>query len=404
VTMSDDGLFAGLPAPERGKLAIYVFGPGIGESQVVALPDGRWIVVDTCKHDDVVLPLALLRHFGVSTLDLLVVTHPDRDHYRGLQELISSVDVQRLWRYPGFHQRRPVLARLCELYPESVVFAELRAAENAMASLRKAKRSCDAAIATMPWPPEQLGAPYEVTCIAPCQEDQAYENEQLAKLLSITKDGVALDDRVKRFILGKARGIDGKGNPLSLAIVVRWQGTAILLGGDVEAPDDEPSRGWNGVLAELAQDWPKSLDLLKGLRVVKVSHHGSWGAFCEEAWRLHAETEPVDVAMVTPFRGTGNNPPPHVKTFQALGRFAQQVILTSPPDAPTCWDRLTDPPADHGSWTRITGAGWVRADVPSGLGSAACVAVTIDSASAVSVALLRQGALFRLPTARGVGI
>ena len=38
--------FAGLPGPQQDKLTLYIFGPGFGESQVAALPDGRWLVVD----------------------------------------------------------------------------------------------------------------------------------------------------------------------------------------------------------------------------------------------------------------------------------------------------------------------------------------------------------------------
>ncbi len=65
MTADSAALFADLPRPERDKITLYVFGPGVGESQVVALPDGKWIVVDTCKSDDVVLPLARLKHFEV---------------------------------------------------------------------------------------------------------------------------------------------------------------------------------------------------------------------------------------------------------------------------------------------------------------------------------------------------
>lgn len=378
-----ESLFGGLPRPERGKLTIYVFGPGVGESQVVALPDGRWVVVDTCEHNGVVLPSALLDHFDVRAVDLLVVTHPDRDHYKGLPHLLSasraggSLDVRVLWRYRGFHTRRNVLAKLCALDASNKRrFAELLAADDAMDRVGRG-RVFEAALDTMPWSGRGgADAGYEVTCIAPCQRDQAYEGEQLAKLLHVARDGIALDERAERFLLGKARGVDGKGNPLSLALAIRWGSIGVLLGGDVEAPMDA-ERGWNGVLATLAQEWPKSPDLLRSLKIVKVSHHGSKGAFSEAAWKLHAEARPVDLAIITPFRGS-SNPPPHRETLSNLGRFAAQVALTSEPS----------------SWGKLTDAGWVRIDAPRGPGNAACVAVTLDGASSLSVQASEQGAVF----------
>lgn len=379
-----ESLFGGLPRPERGKLTIYVFGPGVGESQVVALPDGRWVVVDTCEHKGVVLPSALLDHFDVRAVDLLVVTHPDRDHYKGLPQLLSGsrvggpLDVRVLWRYRGFHTRRKVLARLCALDASNKRrFAELLAAEDAMARVGRG-RVFEAVLETTSWPLGRKGADagYEVTCIAPCPGDQAYEGEQLEKLFRLARGGIALDERVERFLLGKASGIDGKGNPLSLALAIRWGSIGVLLGGDVEAPMDA-DRGWNGVLATLAQEWPKSPDLLRSLQLVKVSHHGSKGAFSEAAWKLHADARPVDLAIVTPFRGSGN-PPPHRETLSDLGRFAARVALTSEPS----------------SWGKVTDAGWVRIDAPRGPGNAACVAVTLDGASALNVRTSDQGAVF----------
>ncbi|HSO00106.1 MAG TPA: hypothetical protein VLS89_17555 [Candidatus Nanopelagicales bacterium] len=384
MTAADPLRFEGLPRPELGKMTIYVFGPGVGESQVVALPDGRWIVVDTCEHDNVVLPRALLDHFEVRTVDLLIVSHPDRDHYKGLPRLLAGpeegqpqpLDVKLLWRYRGSHARRHVLAKLCADDPSNQGrFAELREAEKAMERLGRGTTQCEAALETEQWP-SRAGANYEVTCIAPCQADQTYETEQWVKLFKLSKNGLQLDDRVERFLRGKARGLDGKGNPLSLAIVIRWGSVGVLLGGDVEASSDV-DRGWNGVLAALAKDWPKNLDLLRDLHVVKVSHHGSKGAFSEAAWRLHAEARPVDLAIVTPYQG-GSNPPPHRETFRGLARFAARVALTSEPSA----------------WGKVTDAGWVRINAPTGPGKAACVALTLDGTSPPEVWTSEQGAVF----------
>lgn len=41
MTKSQAHAFDGLSAPIAGTLTVYVIGPGYGESQVIALPDGR---------------------------------------------------------------------------------------------------------------------------------------------------------------------------------------------------------------------------------------------------------------------------------------------------------------------------------------------------------------------------
>lgn len=394
MTASGRALFDGLPAPAAGKLILYVLGPGVGESQVVSLPDGRWMVVDTCKQGDITLPLALLRHFGAKAIDLLVISHPDRDHYKGLPEIVAGIDVKLLWRYRGFHQRRPLLAKLCKLDPANKLLADLRSAEEAMARLVAEQKGFEVGIETLEWPGHGSASPYRVSCIAPCPQDLRHESEELAKLFKLGPSGISLAPAAQQLLLGKSGSIDGKGNPLSLALVIRWGGIGILLGGDVEAPSDA-SRGWRGVLRVLGQEWPRSLDLLRNLTLVKLSHHGSIGAFCEDAWRFHAQDAPAHVAIVTPFRGGGNSPPQR-ETFRALKGLVRTVALTAAPV-----DGSGD--AEFDPWERITGEGWVRIHAVQGPGAAPCVAVVVDGASAASVTLSTPAAGFEIPAMPATG-
>jgi beta-lactamase superfamily II metal-dependent hydrolase len=70
-------------------LHLWLFGPGIGESQVLRLPGNYWMVVDSCVGGEVVLPLELLRECEVEALHLLVLTHPHADHYQGLEQIMT---------------------------------------------------------------------------------------------------------------------------------------------------------------------------------------------------------------------------------------------------------------------------------------------------------------------------
>ena len=121
MTKSLANVFDGLSAPKPGTLTIYVIGPGYGESQVVALPDGRWMVVDCCRYDGVHWTVELLRHLEVKDVDLFCLTHPDEDHYKGVPEgapLVRSHPYPRrtpLYDIRATHSTRVQLHRLCRL-------------------------------------------------------------------------------------------------------------------------------------------------------------------------------------------------------------------------------------------------------------------------------------------------
>jgi len=361
--------FIGLPAPQKGKLTLYVFGPGFGESQVVALPDGRWMVIDSCAHDQVNLPLELLRHFDAQAIDLLAITHPDLDHYRGLPELIAAFEgrVKRLWRYPGFQTARDIILYLEREESSNKSFGEMRRMHDAMLPLMKSGRGREAVYDTrlLPEPDD-----YRVYSIGPCPQEKTYEGEQLGKLFQRVSEGEKLTNEQKRWLMGEA-------NRLSLAIVIWWGEIGILLGGDVESDDKSPDRGWPGILAVMNED--ETLGLIEGLRIVKIPHHGSQGAFSERAWKHHASKGPVELAVATRFN-RGSNPPPQPSGLDKLLPYAQKLALTSPPG---------------GDFSPVTAAGWVRvSQASSGSGNAACVAITLEPASPSALALSTQAALF----------
>ena len=364
-------LFEGLPAPATGSLTIYVFGPGFGESQVVALPDGRWMVVDSCVHHGVNLPLELLRHFEVPAIDLLAVTHGDLDHYKGLPEVVAHGNVKYGWRCPGLQTAREILLDLEKTEPEPG-FAEALRMLDALDPLMK-KNSFPPVFLVREY---RRGSGYKITAVAPCSAELAYDKQYVSRLFKRLKRGEKLTRDEKRQLMGEA-------NRLSLALVVWWNSVGILLGGDVEHDQANPDRGWGGVIRELTEDG--QLSLIQGLRMVKTAHHGSDGAFSEEAWACHAAGDLVELAVVTRFN-RGKNPPPHASGLAGIQRYARQLVLTSEPS---------------GGWQHAVGEQWVRVAHPAGPGAAACVAITLSQSPPATVALSSQAALFQAALPQG---
>jgi beta-lactamase superfamily II metal-dependent hydrolase len=101
-------------------LSLYLLGPGVGESIVLVMPDDRVVVVDSCERAGTNIPARLLTELQIKQIDLLIVTHPDLDHVKGLTELLAFSPA-RVWRYP-FALLREILATLVD--------ARLRASES----------------------------------------------------------------------------------------------------------------------------------------------------------------------------------------------------------------------------------------------------------------------------------
>lgn len=74
---------------------------GQGDSHLIKAPSGRYFLVDAgdnSKQDsgkDIIVPF--LHHIGVSKLDALIITHPDKDHFGGAKSILKMFPVKELW-------------------------------------------------------------------------------------------------------------------------------------------------------------------------------------------------------------------------------------------------------------------------------------------------------------------
>lgn len=292
---------------------------------VLAFPDGRWVVVDSCVAQGDCLPLALLRHLDAPQVDLVIVSHPDLDHINGLPALLDAYPPGMLWRYPAATMVRDFLARWCRGCRGDRRLRELFEANERMERLERANRARDGFYGISHWPRPDAG--YRVHCIAPTQHDLCRMRSQWRRVIEWSGATPQLAAPFQNYLLGKRSRLPDRPNAVSLAVVVEWGGFKVLLAGDVENGTNAVESGWSGVL-QLLED-AEQLTLLRTLDAVKVAHHGSNGAFWPDAWRLHTDGRRVSVAMIAPFnRGAPRNPP-HVTALRNLRRRADRLIVTS---------------------------------------------------------------------------
>lgn len=332
--------------PTIGSLTTYVIGPGIGESQIVVLPDNRVIVVDSCMEKDANLVERLLDDLGLGSIDLLVITHPDLDHIRGLADLIRRFSPNTVWRHPIDLERELVMAAL-ELDPGNARLEELREAADALEDLLAATgRVCTVNASTRSWSP--TGAAYRVHCLAPTHFDQERGRGIATDLLRRTKGKNAwtVTEAFRRRLEGTSP-LRVRGNALSLGVLIEWGSQRVLLSGDIENGLASPHSGWKGVLRLLDDDG--NLGLVTDVAVVKVAHHGSSGAFHDAAWQLHAKSAPT-IGLVAPFSPSSL---PDGATLSTLRSFCRELGATIDPGNLSAraiaagWKTITTAPIPH---------------------------------------------------------
>ncbi len=83
-------------AKETGKLSVKVYDIGQGDSIFIQTPGGYHILVDGGPDDKVLDYLNQDLGLGDRTIDLLISTHPDADHLKGLIDTIRNFNVKTL--------------------------------------------------------------------------------------------------------------------------------------------------------------------------------------------------------------------------------------------------------------------------------------------------------------------
>jgi hypothetical protein len=322
----------GLPTPRRDRLTLYVLGPGFGESIVVALPDGLCMVVDSAvapggEH----LTLALLDALGLRDIHLLVLTHPDADHIAGADRLFDRARVHALWRYPAGSLVRDLIATFHRSRPDDSRMEALQKLHDAIERhVRSGLEVTQMGAHDTAWiPPSEA---YEVRSIAPTTYDRMRMEDQFQYLLQTDGAGdPALSERLRDTLAGGRRWGDHP-NTVSGAVTVWWGGVGVLLAGDVENGTKHRQSGWAGVLDRLRGNGttqPDRTHRVRDLAMVKVAHHGSEGAYHDDAWALHAASRPVPVSVITPFDRQAN-PPPHDLPLGALRGRTTTLSITAP--------------------------------------------------------------------------
>lgn len=299
-------------------LQVHVFGNGSGESIIVGLPGGGWGVVDcfapSLRDPADNVAAAWLHRRRVTELEFLCLTHPHRDHYRGMSRLMTEFGVKRFWRFGTSapeDRRLALLSRARAMWSRSGDAIE--SADELLQILALARRrrqdprwGLDSEsrlvnlqpLLTVPATAERQAC--EVWGIAPSTASVASYEEALERAFS----------RGGRVIAGQSRL---RHNMVSVALLVEYGASRVLLGGDVE------TLGWQRAVERVS---PARL----ASSAVKVSHHGSSTGYCHGLWpAISVGARPV--AVVTPFY---EHELPQADALKHIASHSRRVISVCP--------------------------------------------------------------------------
>lgn|GEM_PF-2074475 len=369
-----------LAPPDGDRLIIYVLGSGYGESQVVLFPgpERRCMVVDSCRKTrrGKNLTASLLRKLEVKKIDLLVLTHSDEDHIGGAPELIDDFNPDLLWHSDFVGTMRGLVAKWLRAKPGNKRYLELQSTIERIEWLAERDRTDLVHWNTRPWEHQPSGC--IVQAVAPphsLSATRAFGLDNIVRL-NETKNWI-IPDEGQRTLNGPQSPGDHP-NSLSIALSIQWLSHRILLCGDVETPQ------WKSVITKLRRGDGHRLDLLRELDVVKIAHHGSNDAFCDEAWRLHLENKQDGevIVPVTPFNQKAKLPD-DVTLENLRERYVRLAITT---DVGGAFDR-----AKSSQWELIT------ASAPMCIDGQCMVVVTLHRDGSRSIQATRDAGLFSCP-------
>lgn len=293
--------------PGKQEIEVTLMGPGYGETVVVHLGDGVWIVVDSCPgHDGRPQALTYLDRLGIDVsrqVRLVVATHWHDDHIRGMAKVVARCRAAVFCCSGALREKEFLMAvAALEEREPSDVGSGVRELYEVFRVLQDSKRTAKMALADRTL--LRFGGS-EVLALSP-------DDSRFRDFLRTVGQLVVATPRPKR------RMATPRANAVSVVLHVRTGDTEVLLGGDLERG------GWEAVLHNENRRQVRA-------GIFKIPHHGSGNADEPRVWDTMLSGEPR--AVLAPWNRGGRALPttadvrrillrtPHAWASARQGRF-----------------------------------------------------------------------------------
>ena len=262
--------------PADDEIELTLFGPGYGESAVLHIGGGVWVIVDSCMGtEETPRPLEYLTEIGIDpgrAVELIVASHWHDDHIRGMAQLVETCGKAAFCCASALCQEEFLVA---------VGALEGRSFSAAGSGVREVHRVFSRLV--------EVGASPTLA---------------VANRLILSRNGCNIwalspnDSALVGSLRSIGRLVPKSGEPklrlpslspnrVSVALWISFEDTAVLLGSDVERG------GW----VDIVQDTTRPAGRASAF---KVPHHGSSGADEPDVWERMLK--PGVLAALAPWR------------------------------------------------------------------------------------------------------
>ena len=300
-----------ISSPKNNELEVSIFGPGYGESVVLHIGNGEWVIVDSCIDRKTKRPAALdyLNSIGVckDNVSLIVATHWHDDHIRGLSSIVAectkakfvcsmAIKSEEFSQLVDIYKHKYLGTSLTGVNEFISIFNTLRI-RNTQPKFAISERKIWESISTVA---------FSAYSLSPSDLEISNSLASIASL--IPQEGVF-------------PGTVTSPNENHSAVVLWFKlgEDKVMLGSDLEEKGI-PGAGWSAIVeGDMVQK--------EKATIYKVAHHGSPTGYYQPVWSEMLHKNPW--ALLTPF-SRGGKPLPSNKDIDIINSHTDRAYITFP--------------------------------------------------------------------------